>query len=231
MKKIIAVICSAILILTVFSACGKKEKSSEANNGKNAEEIYAEKTEQYKDNGHPVGVIVMENGDTMVFELYEDVAPNTVKNFISLANSGFYNGTIFHRVIPGFMIQGGDPNGTGMGGPGYNIFGEFSNNGFKNSLKHERGVLSMAREGNRYDPASAYNTAGSQFFIMVKNNRGLDGDYATFGRVLEGMEVADAIVSVKRDANDKPYEEQKMQLVKVNTFGVEYGEPETLPER
>lgn len=156
--------------------------------------------------------IEMENGDVMKAELYPEVAPETVKNFEKLVSEGFYDGTIFHRVIPGFMIQGGDPTGTGMGGPGYTIHGEFSGNGFKNDLAHTTGVLSMARA---MDP----NSAGSQFFIMVDDAPHLDGQYAAFGKLIEGVEVAQKIVSVKRGANDKPREEQKM--VKVTLEEVE----------
>ena len=152
-------------------------------------------------------------------ELYPEVAPNTVNNFISLIDKGFYDGVIFHRVIPGFMIQGGDPDGTGMGGPGYSIKGEFTANGFKNDLKHTRGVLSMAR-------AMSPNSAGSQFFIMVADAPHLDGQYASFGKVTEGMEVADKIVNSKTDYSDRPYEDQIMEKVTVETFGVDYKEPE-----
>ena len=152
-------------------------------------------------------------------ELYPEIAPNSVNNFISLINKGFYNGLIFHRVIPGFMIQGGCPDGNGMGGPGYSIKGEFTQNGFKNDLKHDRGVLSMAR-------AMHPNSAGSQFFLMHEVAPHLDGQYAAFGKVIEGMEVADKIVKAKRDWNDRPLEEQKMAKVTVDTFGVEYPEPE-----
>ena len=155
---------------------------------------------------------------TIKAELYPEIAPNTVNNFISLIQKGFYDGTIFHRVIPGFMIQGGDPEGTGMGGPGYGIKGEFAMNGFKNDLKHTTGVLSMAR-------SQRPNSAGSQFFIMVEKAPHLDGAYAAFGKVIEGIEVADAIVSVNRDYNDRPLEAQKMKSVTVDTFGVEYPEP------
>ncbi len=161
---------------------------------------------------------------TFKAELYPEVAPNTVNNFISLVKKGFYDGTIFHRVIPGFMIQGGDPEGSGMGGPGYGIKGEFSANGFKNDLRHTRGVLSMAR-------SMRPNSAGSQFFVMVADAPHLDGQYAAFGKVIEGMEAADAIVSAKRDYSDRPYEDQIMEKVTVETFGVEYDEPEMGPER
>lgn len=170
---------------------------------------------------NPVVTIKMENGAEIKVELYPDVAPNTVNNFISLVKSGFYNGTIFHRVIPGFMIQGGDPDGTGMGGPDYRIKGEFNNNDFKNDLKHTRGVISMARA---YDPDSA----GSQFFIMVATAASLDGSYAAFGKTISGMEEVDRIVNVDRNSNDRPNEEQKMAEVTVETFGAEYPEPEKL---
>ena len=163
--------------------------------------------------------IEMENGNKIKVELYPHIAPNTVNNFISLVNKGFYNGTIFHRVIPGFMIQGGDPDGTGMGGPGYSIKGEFSDNGFKNDLIHEKGVLSMAR-------SMSPNSAGSQFFLMVKKSPHLDGQYAAFGKVIEGIEEADSIVAVKRDYNDRPDDVQRMKVVSVDTFGTEYPEPE-----
>ncbi len=153
-------------------------------------------------------VLTMENGDVMTGELYEDKAPVTVENFEKLANSGFYDGLIFHRVIPGFMIQGGDPKGTGIGGPGYTIKGEFSANGVKNDLKHTRGVLSMARA---MDPDSA----GSQFFIMVADAPHLDGQYAAFGKVTEGMETADEIVSARRDFRDRPRKDQRMKSIRV----------------
>ena len=168
---------------------------------------------------NPVVTFEMENGGKMVAELYPEVAPNTVNNFISLVKRGFYDGLIFHRVIPGFMIQGGCPEGTGMGGPGYSIKGEFKGNGVKNDLKHDRGVLSMAR-------AMHPNSAGSQFFIMVERAPHLDGQYAAFGRLTAGQDVADAIVNADRDRMDKPYEDQRMKSVTVETFGVEYPEPE-----
>ena len=153
-------------------------------------------------------VIEMENGGKMTGELYEDIAPKSAANFEKLANEGFYDGLIFHRVIPGFMIQGGDPKGNGTGGPGYSIFGEFAANGFKNDLKHTRGVLSMARA---QDP----NSAGSQFFIMVADAPHLDGQYAAFGKVTEGMETADSIVSTRTDWYDKPLEDQKIKSIRV----------------
>lgn len=159
------------------------------------------------------------NKGTMTAELYPDVAPNTVNNFISLVKKGFYNGVIFHRVIPGFMIQGGDPEGTGMGGPDYSIKGEFSANGFQNTLKHTTGVLSMAR-------TMRPNSAGSQFFIMVENAPHLDGQYAAFGKLTSGQDVADSIVNTKRDYADRPLFDCVMEEVTVDTFGVEYPEPE-----
>ncbi len=170
---------------------------------------------------NPIVTFEMENGGIMKAELYPEVAPNTVNNFISLVKQGFYNGLIFHRVIPGFMIQGGDPLGMGYGGPGYAIRGEFYGAGFANDLKHSRGVLSMARSG---DPHSA----GSQFFIMVEDAPHLDGQYAAFGKVIEGMDTADTIVSVATNAADKPFEDQRMKSVTVDTFGVDYAEPDKM---
>ncbi len=164
---------------------------------------------------NPTFVITMEDGRQMKGELYPDIAPQSVGNFIALANSGFYDGLIFHRVIPGFMIQGGCPDGTGMGGPGYRIRGEFRINGIRNDLKHTYGVLSMAR-------SMSPNSAGSQFFIMTSDSPHLDGQYAAFGKVLEGMDVADSIVSVKRDMRDKPLTPQRMASVRVETNGVDY---------
>ena len=164
---------------------------------------------------NPTFVITMADGREMKGELYPDIAPQSVGNFIALANSGFYDGLIFHRVIPGFMIQGGDPKGTGMGGPGYRIKGEFAMNGVNNPLKHTYGVLSMAR-------SMMPDSAGSQFFIMTSDSPHLDGQYAAFGKVLEGMDVADAIVSVKRDRMDKPLEPQTMKSIRVETFGQTY---------
>lgn len=164
-------------------------------------------------------IIEMEDGGIMEGELYEDIAPETVKNFESLIQKNFYDGLIFHRVIPGFMIQGGCPQGNGMGGPGYTIKGEFTANGFKNDLKHTRGVLSMARA---MDPDSA----GSQFFIMHKNSPHLDGAYAAFGKITEGMDIVNKIAETATDYSDRPLEEQKMKKVTVDTMGVEYPAPE-----
>jgi len=170
---------------------------------------------------NPLVTIEMASGGKMVAELYPDVAPNTVNNFISLVKKGFYDGLIFHRCIPGFMIQGGDPQGQGFGGPGYAIKGEFSSNGVPNELKHTKGVLSMARS---MDPDSA----GSQFFIMVDDAPHLDGQYAAFGKVIEGLDVADAIVAVPRGMNDRPMRPQVMKTVTVDTHGIDYPEPEKL---
>ena len=169
---------------------------------------------------NPVVTIEMENGDIMKAELYPEIAPNTVNNFISLIQKGYYDGIIFHRVIKGFMIQGGDPEGNGTGGPGYEIDGEFSMNGFTNNLKHTPGVLSMART---MDP----NSAGSQFFIMHKNSPHLDGQYAAFGKITEGMDVVNKIAETQTDYMDKPLNPQRMKTVTVDTFGETYPAPET----
>ena len=168
---------------------------------------------------NPIVTFEMENGDIMKAELYPEIAPNTVNNFISLVQNGFYDGLIFHRVIRGFMIQGGCPDGTGMGGPGYTIKGEFSQNGFANDLRHTDGVLSMAR-------AMHPDSAGSQFFIMHKNSPHLDGAYAAFGKITEGMDIVNKIAETATDYSDRPLEEQKMKKVTVDTMGVEYPAPE-----
>lgn len=170
---------------------------------------------------NPVVTFTMENGDVIKAELYPEIAPVSVNNFISLIQAKFYNGLIFHRVIKGFMIQGGDPEGTGMGGPGYSIRGEFMQNGFDNNLKHTEGVLSMARSMHP-------DSAGSQFFIMHKNSPHLDGAYAAFGKVTEGMDVVNRIAETATDYEDRPLENQVMQTVTVDCFGVEYPEPEKL---
>jgi peptidyl-prolyl cis-trans isomerase B (cyclophilin B) len=172
---------------------------------------------------NPIVTIEMENGGKIVAELYPEIAPESVRNFISLANKGFYNGLIFHRVISGFMIQGGDPEGTGMGGPGYCIKGEFKANGHPNRLSHKRGVLSFAR-------SQSFNSAGSQFFIMHADGDFLDGQYAAFGAVTEGLDVVDAIAAVRTDRDDRPAQEQKMKSVTVETFGEDYGEPQKLKD-
>ena len=170
---------------------------------------------------NPIVTFMMENGDKIKAELYPDIAPNTVSNFISLIEKGFYDGLIFHRVIKNFMIQGGDPEGTGMGGPGYAIKGEFNLNGFENNLKHERGVLSMARS---FMPDSA----GSQFFIMHQDSPHLDGQYAGFGKVIEGIEVVDKIAEAKTNRQDKPKKDIKIEKATVETYGVDYEEPEII---
>lgn len=197
-------------LVFVLTGCGtsKEEKTAEEN------VEYASKVKE-----NPIVTITMDDDKKIVIELEPKVAPNTVANFISLVKDGFYDGLIFHRVIPGFMIQGGDPAGNGSGGPDYSIAGEFTNNGFENNLKHERGVISMARENNKP------NSAGSQFFIMTEEASHLDGDYAAFGKVIEGMETVDEIVAVDRDASDKPLEEQIMKKVEVDTKGFDYPAP------
>lgn len=170
---------------------------------------------------NPIVTITMENGDVMKAELYPDAAPISVNNFISFIKQGFYDGLIFHRVIRGFMIQGGCPDGTGMGGPGYSIRGEFAHNGVKNDLKHTEGVLSMAR-------AMHPNSAGSQFFIMHKTSPHLDGEYAAFGKITEGMDIVNKIAETATDYSDRPIEEQKIKTMTVDTFGVEYPEPDKI---
>ncbi len=170
---------------------------------------------------NPVVTITMENGDQIRAELYPQIAPNTVNNFISLIRKGFYDGLIFHRIIKGFMIQGGDPEGTGMGGPGYFIKGEFDQNGFANDLKHTKGVLSMAR-------SMMPDSAGSQFFIMHKAAPHLDGSYAAFGKVIDGMDVVDQIATAATDRSNRPFDTQMMKRVTVDCFGTEYPEPEII---
>lgn len=213
-----------LLLGAVIAGCGTTSNNKLGNqniedtgNTNNEESPENDMKEPIEDN--PIVTITMENDEQIIVELFPNIAPNTVKNFISLIEDGFYDGLIFHRVIPGFMIQGGDPNGTGTGGPGYGIKGEFSSNGFQNDLAHERGVLSMARSQHP-------DSAGSQFFIMHQNSPHLDGDYASFGQVIEGMEVVDQIAGVKRDDGDKPLEDQRMKTVTVDTKGYEYEQPE-----
>lgn len=199
-------IASIILVFTfTLIGCGKQAASTGDNKNNSSSTAYKSKYSGKK----PVVTIEMEDGAKIKLELYPDTAPRTVDNFVALVQKNFYDGLIFHRVIPDFMIQGGDPQGVGTGGPGYTIPGEFKSNGFDNPLKHTRGVISMARSENP-------NSAGSQFFIMVKDNSQLDGDYATFGKVTEGMEEVDKIVSTKRDDSDKPLTPQKMKKVTVD---------------
>jgi peptidyl-prolyl cis-trans isomerase B (cyclophilin B) len=199
------------LILTL-TGCGAQGENA-TNESENTSNYALSVTEK------PIVTITMENDEKIVLQLDPSVAPNTVANFVSLVEKGFYDGVIFHRVIPDFMIQGGDPKGNGTGGAGYSIEGEFSENGFENNLKHNRGVISMARSN---DP----NSASSQFFIMVKESTHLDGKYAAFGKVIEGIEVVDAIVSVERDGSDKPLKDQTMKSVTVDTKGFDYPNPE-----
>ncbi len=204
-----------VLIITILiSGCGSASSSSSSEDKANTGSV--ETSDKDKDTSKPIVTIEMEDGAKIKVELYPQVAPNTVNNFISLVQKGFYNGVIFHRVIPGFMIQGGDPQGNGSGGPGYTIKGEFTNNGFDNNLKHTRGVISMGRISGQND------SAGSQFFIMAKDYPSLDGEYASFGKVIEGMDEVDKIVNVQRSASDKPLVDQKMKSVTVDTFGVKY---------
>ncbi|KMY33076.1 peptidylprolyl isomerase [Lysinibacillus xylanilyticus] len=214
-----SIVFALLMVAFVLTGCGAAKESgqSEGNKAKKTEENvdYSSKVKE-----NPIVTITMNNDEKIVIELEPSTAPNTVANFISLVKKGFYDGLIFHRVVPDFMIQGGDPSGNGTGGPDYSIEGEFSSNGFKNDLKHERGVISMARSG---DP----NSAGSQFFIMVNEASHLDGDYAAFGKVIEGMETVDAIVAAERDG-EKPIKDQKMKKVEVDTKGFDYPAPKVL---
>lgn len=214
---LLAAVVTAVVFVQGFTTqdAGRDERAVQQNENQNTDEKSNQNAEGTK---NPIVTIRMAAGGEIKIELYPEIAPNTVNNFLALARSGFYDGTIFHRVIPGFMIQGGDPQGTGMGGPGYSIRGEFRSNGFTNDLKHERGVISMARTG---DP----NSAGSQFFIMVAPAPHLDGAYAAFGRVISGMDVVDRIVAARRGAQDRPIEDQRMERVTVEQFGVDYPEP------
>lgn len=211
LSKIIYII-TLVFIVMIIGGCSSSENEK-------SNKLDSKPKQTIKDN--PVATIKMENNDVIKIELYPNIAPNTVSNFITLAESGFYNGVIFHRVIPGFMIQGGDPNGDGTGGPDYHIKGEFTSNGFENQLKHERGIISMAR-------TQAPDTAGSQFFIMVADADSLDGEYAAFGKVTEGMDVVDNIVNAQRDQQDKPLKEQKMKQITIDTFGIDYPQPEKI---
>lgn len=217
--NILIIVCTVLVIALVGLIAYSVINESKGNEIQVPDMVAAIEALDIKQN--PVATIEMENGGIIKAELYPKIAPNTVCNFIELANSGFYDGLIFHRCIKDFMIQGGDPQGTGMGDPGYSIAGEFTNNGFKNDLKHERGVLSMAR-------AKAPDTAGSQFFIMHQDYPSLDNEYASFGKVIEGMEVVDAIATQETDGNDKPLTPQVIKKITVETFGVEYPKSEKL---
>lgn len=244
MKKI-ALLTACLMFIGMFAACSSEDgkdttspagslsdgNATDAENKNNTTTGDKTMLSKYEETGHPIAVIELENGGTILVELYDDIAPNTCKNFISLANKGFYDGLIFHRVIQGFMIQGGDPNGNGTGGPGYAIPGEFSNNNFDNNISHTRGTISMGRRGNPYADYLCYDTAGSQFFICDADSTFLDGNYASFGRVLEGMEYVDAIAAAAKNASDKPLEDQVMKKVYVETFGKTYDEPVTLAEQ
>ncbi|WP_081735523.1 peptidylprolyl isomerase [Paenibacillus gorillae] len=207
MKLTFALVTALVLLVTAGCGGGSKTPQNEAAG--------------YNDPSNPIVTIEMDNGDKITVELFPKVAPNTVNNFISLVQKGFYDGLIFHRVIPGFMIQGGDPEGTGTGGPDYGIKGEFTSNGIQNDLKHTRGVISMARSEMK-------DSAGSQFFIMAADSPHLDGSYAAFGQVLEGMETVDAIVAQKTGEYDRPLTPMAMKKVTVDTKGVTYPEPETV---
>ena len=208
MKKKLVKVLGLLLVMMLIVAC-----QSESKEPKQEKSLSSNSTEKETETGdNPVVTITMENGGTITAELYPEIAPNTVNNFIALIEDGFYDELIFHRVIPGFMIQGGDPEGNGTGGPGYAIAGEFNANDFDNPLAHERGVLSMARSG---DPDSA----GSQFFVMTETSPHLDGDYAAFGKVTDGMDVVDEIVNTERDAMDKPLEDQVIQSMTVTLNG------------
>ena len=215
MKKIISIFLVLLMTFSIvaFSGCTKDEQEPVDEEIQTQEEI---------SKGNPIAVIKVKDFGEIKVELYPDKAPNTVNNFISLANKGFYDGLTFHRVISGFMIQGGCPEGTGMGDPGYSIKGEFSVNGVDNDLKHTRGVISMARGGYSYD------SAGSQFFIMHQDSPHLDGQYASFGMVTEGIEIVDQIASVSTNGNDKPFDDVVIESVTVDTHGVSYAEPETM---
>lgn len=222
MKLLIKIIILAVMAAAVLAACGRANKTANQAETKPTAAPAAETTAEpsLTDNKDHI-TITLETGDVIKAELYPDVAPITVKNFEKLISEKFYDGLIFHRVIAGFMIQGGDPEGSGMGGPGYSIKGEFNYNGVENNLKHSRGVLSMAR-------AQHPDSAGSQFFIMHADAPHLDGQYAAFGKLVEGEDVLDSIASIDTDWSDRPRTPQVMKTVTVDTFGVDYAEPETL---
>lgn len=220
--KVALLVCLSLILFTL-TGCGSTTQNN-ASTSNTADTPTNSNTPAPKNDGtasdakNPIVTITMVSGEEIKVELYPNVAPNTVKNYISLVQKGFYNGTTFHRVIPQFMIQGGDPQGNGSGGPGYSIKGEFTENGFQNPLKHDRGVISMAR-------TNAPDSAGSQFFIMVATAPSLDNKYAAFGKVVSGIETVDKIVSTPKDSNDKPLQSQVIKTVTVDTFGVGYGDP------
>ncbi|MFR1708486.1 MAG: peptidylprolyl isomerase [Clostridium sp.] len=218
-RRMGTLLITAVLSLTLMGCSTSNKENSKSQSNDSGKEIYISKETEKKENDkNPVATIEMEDGKVIKLELYPEIAPNTVRNFISLANSKFYDGLIFHRVISGFMIQGGDPEGTGMGGPDYSIYGEFTNNDFENTLLHTKGVISMARSRDN-------NSAGSQFFIMHGDAPNLDGDYAAFGKVIEGLDVVDSIAQMETGSNDKPKKDIKIKFITVDTFGVNYNEP------
>lgn len=237
MKRIFSLLTAALLLLGLVgcanrpveteSTSQKAGEQTEQATGPEAGENTDSETEQKEDNMNPIATITMQDGGVMKVELYPDVAPNTVKNFISLSNSGFYDGTVFHRIMSGFMIQGGDPDGNGTGGPGYSIKGEFGANGFENELSHTRGVISMARSSQSYD------SAGSQFFIMHADYTGLDYQYAAFGKLVEGYVTLDQLAATEVTYNmwgeaSVPVHEVVIETIRVDTFGIDYGEPEII---
>jgi peptidyl-prolyl cis-trans isomerase B (cyclophilin B) len=218
-KRIIGtLLITTVLSLTLMGCSASNKGGTDSQNNNNKKTYLSKETEKKTTDKNPLATIEMEDGKVVKLELYPEIAPNTVRNFISLSNSKFYNGLIFHRVISNFMIQGGDPEGTGMGGPDYSIYGEFTNNEFENTLLHTKGVISMARSSDK-------NSAGSQFFIMRDDTPSLDGDYAAFGKVIEGMDVVDSIAQVETDSKDKPKKDIKIKSITVDTFDVSYNEP------
>ena len=234
-KKVLWLAFVCLAALAVLAACGGNSGNdgnggngsngvNSSNGGNSGNSGNSSSSDSESDWKNPVVTMEMTDGGIVTIELYPEIAPNTVASFVSLVSSGFYDGLTFHRVIPGFMIQGGDPNGNGTGGPGYTIVGEFNANGFVNDLKHERGVISMGRIGRQND------SAGSQFFIVVEDSPHLDGQYASFGKVLDGMDVVDRIVSVPTGQQDKPVDDQAIATMTVDTFGIDYGEPDKAGE-
>lgn len=248
MKKFAALTALVLVLSTVLCACGKNNKNGTTDKHtsvSSGDKITAASSTDFKkvaENAlkdykatvtgthNPVAALVLKDGSVVLMELYPDVAPNTVNNFISLANKGFYDGLIFHRIIENFMVQGGDPLGTGRGDPGYSITGEFSNNNIKNDIKFEKGVLAMARAGSQVNPELYYNTAGSQFFICVGDCSWLNNDYAAFGKVISGMDYIMQLSHTQTDKNDMPLETQYMECIRVETFDKQYDEPITLAD-